>query len=44
MGYAVSQLEIVLGSGNTCGIKPRRTPTCAQQVHDAGIVHVLFSF
>ena len=44
MGYAAVKLEIVLGSGNSCVIKPRRTSTCAQRVHGSGIVHVLFSF
>ena len=43
-GLGRSQLEIVLGSGNLCVIKPRRTSTRAQRVHVSGIVHVLFSF
>ena len=43
-GLGRSQLEIVLGSGNACVIKPRRTSTRAQRVHVSGSVHVLFSF
>ena len=43
-GLCGSQLEIVLGSGNSCVIKPRLTSTRAQRVHGSGIVHVLFSF
>ena len=34
-GLCRSQLEIVLGSGNSCVIKPRRTSTRAQRVHGA---------
>ena len=39
-----SVCEIVLGSGNSCVINPRRTSTRAQLVHGSGIVHVVFRF
>ena len=40
----VMQLKIIIGSENSCVIKPRRTSTRAQRVHGSGIVHVLSSF
>ena len=43
-GLCRSQLEIVIGSGNACVIKPQRKPKRAQRVHGSGIANVLFSF